>query len=802
MSGALSDIRVIDLSSDLAGAWAARLFGDQGADVILAEPPEGHCLRHEPPFATTSDGSKESALHAYANWNKRSVIIEDGVQLTSLVSNADVLITNQLAPFSGKTKIAIDALPTTGIHLSITPHGLTGPWASYPGNNLTLTSRVGWAAMNRRVDEPPLQLPLRQTGYIAGVAGFVSGVAAVIRRHQTGEGETVDLSQLEALSLTCYPWALMGNYIGGDRVRYGVTGARTKGKPGPLWQTSDGYINFGFGEWKRWTEALSYLGLDDFANDEVLIPVLGRQQKDLRPISTGLADSVISRNKWDIFNKLAELHCISGVVQNAHELLHCEQMKARSFYIQTNIGGQSRSTAGAPAKLSETPYQHYRSAPDIGEHNTDCDRIAQAVASRNGDKGAQPLAGIRVLTFTQAWSGTFATELLALLGADVVQIEARKRPDVWRGAGSPVPPAIRDENKEQSPLNTNGMYNSVNLNKRAITLDMGSEEGLAMFWEMLPHFDVVAENFSPHVMSKWGITLDTLREKKPDIIFASLSGYGRQGPWSEYPANGATTEPMSGFASVHGYEDDEAANTAGLIPDPITGYYFASSILSAIHHRNKTGQGQRIDEAMMEAVAVQMGDGMLHCDATGEVPRPRGNRHPRHAPHNVFQDSDGEWLAIAVDSDDAWLRLCETLNMDNEQSDDQLRSSEGRKAAESRIDDRLSALVAQSTASELEARLCRAGVAAAAVQPFEPVYADPSDHVLERGFMVQLTHVECGQHYYATAPWIMQGLGRPSVRVSPCFGAHSQEVFAEELGLSAADYERLEAEGITGKSRL
>ena len=110
-----------------------------------------------------------------------------------------------------------------------------------------------------------------------------------------------------------------------------------------------------------------------------------------------------------------------------------------------------------------------------------------------------------------------------------------------------------------------------------------------------------------------------IAREKTDIIFASLSGYGRQGPWSEYPANGATTEPMSGFASVHGYEDDEAANTAGLIPDPITGYYFASSILSAIHHRNKTGQGQRIDEAMMEAVAVQMGDGMLHCDATGEV---------------------------------------------------------------------------------------------------------------------------------------------------------------------------------------
>lgn len=802
MSGALNDIRVIDLSTDLSGAWAARLFGDQGADVILAEPPTGHCLRHEPPFVANDDGDRESALHAYANWNKRSVVIQSETQLSELVGNADILITNERAPFSGLAETAIDALPENGIHLSVTPHGLTGPWASYPGNNLTLSSRVGWAAMNRRVDEPPLQLPVQQTGYITGVAAFVSGVAAVIRRQQSGQGETVDLSQLEALSLTCYPWALMGNYIGGDRVRYGVTGARTKEKPGPLWQTSDGYINFGFGEWKRWTDALTYLGVDEFANDEVFIPVLGRQQKDLKPVGQALADSVISRNKWDIFNKLAQLHCISGVVQNAQELLHCKQMKARSFHMQTNLGGKIRNTAGAPAKLSETPYQHHRDAPALGEHNGDSGRKTQPQAIVDGDKSTQPLSGVRVLTFTQAWSGTFATELLALLGADVVQIEARKRPDVWRGAGAPVPPAIRDENKEQSPLNTNGMYNSVNLNKRAITLDMGSEEGLSMFWQMLPSFDVVAENFSPHVMSNWGITMETLREKKPGIIFASLSGYGRQGPWSEFPANGATTEPMSGFASVHGYEDDAAANTAGLIPDPITGYYFAASILSAIHHRNKTGQGQRIDEAMMEAVAVQMGDGMLHCDATGEIPGPRGNRHPLHAPHNVYQDCDGEWLAIAVDSNESWQALCVTLGMMAEASDTTLSDAAGRKEAESRLDDLLSTIVAEDTAADLETRLCQAGVAAAAVQPFEPVYADPSEHVLDRGFMVQLIHAECGQHYYATAPWIMKSLGRPPVEVSPRFGEHSQEVFSEELGLTTADYERLEAEGITGTTRL
>ena len=144
--------------------------------------------------------------------------------------------------------------------------------------------------------------------------------------------------------------------------------------------------------------------------------------------------------------------------------------------------------------------------------------------SRSTGKPDLPLQGIRVLAFTQAWAGTFATQLLGLLGADVVQIESCKRPDVWRGAGAPVPPAVRNPDIEQNPLNNNGMYNTVNLNKRAITLDMANPRGRDMFWRMVPQFDVVADNFSPHVMGNWGVTMETLREHRKDIIFASVSG--------------------------------------------------------------------------------------------------------------------------------------------------------------------------------------------------------------------------------------------------------------------------------------
>ena len=118
-------------------------------------------------------------------------------------------------------------------------------------------------------------------------------------------------------------------------------------------------------------------------------------------------------------------------------------------------------------------------------------------------------------------------------------------------------------------------------------------KGKEIFWSLIENFDILVDNFSPHVMTNWGVSLESLREKRPDIIFASVSGYGRQGPIAEYPANGATTEPMAGFASMHGYEGDSGMNTGGLIPDPISGYYLASSILSAMHYRKqKRGTGR------------------------------------------------------------------------------------------------------------------------------------------------------------------------------------------------------------------
>ena len=791
MTKAFQEIRVIDLSNRLSGAYAARMFGDFGAEVILIEQAQGHPLRHQPPFMDGESGTRESLLHGYVNWNKRSVSgsIEDHV---SLIATADVIVTT-----STEIPDAVSQRSSDSVHLSITPHGLDGPLAEFPGNNLTTCARVGWSSINRYVDEPPLQLPLHQTGYISGVAGFVGAAAALFRRGNSGHGERVDVSEMEAMANTCAPWAELGLFIGGNRMAHGPNGKRDRGRAGPLWKTQNGAINYGYGDWAFWEEAMNFLELPELADDPEFVPVLGRNQKDTRPVRDGLEKASATRDKWELFHGLVQRRCIAGVVQNAQELLESEHLRSRNYIVPTQVGDRPVHAPGAPAKLSTTPWALDRRAPAIGEDDGD---VETTVPKQRRSAGAPdlPLKGIRVLAFTQAWAGTFATQLLGLLGADVVQIESCKRPDVWRGAGAPVPPAVRNPDIEQNPLNNNGMYNTVNLNKRAITLDMANPRGRDMFWRLVPQFDVLADNFSPHVMGNWGVTMETLREHRKDIIFASVSGYGATGPLAEYPANGATTEPMAGLSSIHGYAGEIAPKTGGLIPDPISGYYLAAAILVALNHRQRTGEGQRIDAAMIEAVAVQLGDAMLEFDGNGHLRAPSGNRHPQIAPHNVYRAKGDEWLAIAAETDTAFSSLAQLAGI----NDDRFASMALRKENEDALDDVIAKWTANVDAHATASQLCSLGIAAARVESFEAIYQEPSPQFLARDFLRPVTHPESGTHFMPMVPWVFENTARGTISHAPCFGQHSREVFDEELGVGPEEYQELEELGITGTERL
>ena len=802
MTGALDGVRVLDLSTRLAGAYCARLFGDFGADVRMLETERGHPLRREPPFLGGEPGPERSLLHAYVNANKTSWLDDGEDALTEQIAGADVIVTTE-APWPVRLRGALRSARPDAVVLSITPFGLEGPLAGTEANNLTLSAMSGWSFICGYEGEPPLTLPRHSSEFLAGVASFSGGAAALLRRQTTGQGTLVDVSELEAMIVSSAPWSLALILDPG-----GYTEAVHKHDRGrsPFLRATDGDMVAVLGQGPFWRDAMTVLGLAELADADSHEPAQRRQL--LTAVQGRIEEAVARHPRMELFELLSQVRGVAGVVQNTSDLFDNPHLRARNYFVETTVDGQRVERPGPQVKLSATPWTLRRDAPRLGEHQLP-NEVAEwppgaTPANRRGATvlPETPLAGVRVLTFTQAWSGPLGTELLALLDADVVQVEARRRPDVWRmyvaGYNTPVPPRIADPSRRQRGWNTIGLYNATNLNKRAITLDMQDPRGAEIFWRLLPRLDVFAESFNPHVLPNWGVTYETLQNARPDIIFASLSGYGATGPYASFPANGATIEPMSGLSSLNGYEADRAGNTGGLIPDPIGGMYLASSIVAALHHRARTGEGQRIDLSMMEVMASHLGDAVMEWSANGVLRGPGGNRHPRIAPHAVYATRDGQWLALSAEDDAEFRALAERIGMPDLAVEPRFATAAARKANEEALDDLIGAWCAKQDADVAASALLAAGCASARVSTLPEVLLSPNPQAVSRGFVTEQEHPEAGLHTVAVAPWRFGGRSVPLRRPSPCMGEHSFEIFRQELGMGRAEYEALVAAGVTG----
>ena len=244
MALAFDDVRVLDLSRRMSGAYAARLFGDFGAEVIMVEDSKGHTLRNQ------------EVLHSYINWNKKSVVCEDESEIAKFIKTSDVVVTDDVDPKSVLYNLVRDNKSKSTVHLSVTPHGMDGNLVGVSGNNLTACARTGFSYINVLEDEPPLQLPNTLVSYAAGVSGFITAAAVLHRVRLNGIGDSIDLSEVESLAVMNHPWSIQAIFDNRGDSR-GVLGAPPRGVPRPLWQARDGLINFGLGDFRNWTESNS-----------------------------------------------------------------------------------------------------------------------------------------------------------------------------------------------------------------------------------------------------------------------------------------------------------------------------------------------------------------------------------------------------------------------------------------------------------------------------------------------------------------------------------------------------------------
>jgi crotonobetainyl-CoA:carnitine CoA-transferase CaiB-like acyl-CoA transferase len=407
------------------------------------------------------------------------------------------------------------------------------------------------------------------------------------------------------------------------------------------------------------------------------------------------------------------------------------------------------------------------------------------------------LSGYRGLVLTQAWAGAYATELLALLGAEIVQVEARGRLDSWRGLGtSTIPAALRERGTPGDAWDLNPLFNSVNMSKRSITLDLSRPEGVDLFRRLLPRFDFVVENFSPRVMANLGIAYGDLRKLREDIVMVSMSAYGATGPWSPVPGIGGTIEPCSGMSSLLGYVDGPPLNSGHMYPDPVAGLYGFGAVITALAHRCRTGEGQYVDVSMQEACATFVGDEWMRYQETGLSPARRGNRHPAYAPHGIFRcTGEDQWVAVAAPDDPAWAAVIEVLGGD-ELGDERFATVQARQANETDLEAAISRRTIEHDKVELADALVSARVIAAPVLDVGEVLADPD--LAARGVLRAVTHSRAGDALQAGLPLRLANTSLPSWNSAPLHGEHSFEVLQQELDLDEKTYTTLVAAGITG----
>lgn len=385
----------------------------------------------------------------------------------------------------------------------------------------------------------------------------------------------------------------------------------------------------------------------------------------------------------------------------------------------------------------------------------------------NRSKG--PLDGVRVLDLTRVLAGPYCTMFLGDLGAEVVKVEQPGVGDDTRGWG---PPFAGGEST---------YFLCVNRNKKSITLDLKSTEGIELLKKLAACTDVLIENFRPGTMERLGLGEEVLRAVNPRLIYASLSGFGADGPMSEVPGYDLIIQAWGGLMSITGMPDGEPTKVGVAIVDLVAGLMLGKSIAAALFAREKLGVGQKIDTSLLEAeVACLVNTGSNYL-VEGKVPGRWGNAHPTIVPYQSFKTADG-FLVIGVASEGIWQRFCPAIGKAELADDSRFARNADRVANRGALIAILSEMFLSRATDTWLSLLNEAQVPCAPIQTIDKVFA--SSQVRHRDMLVEIDHPTAGSVRMAGIP-VKFSVTPPSVRLPPpLLGEHSGDVLAAWLRLS------------------
>ncbi len=401
-----------------------------------------------------------------------------------------------------------------------------------------------------------------------------------------------------------------------------------------------------------------------------------------------------------------------------------------------------------------------------------------------------PLYGLRVFDLSRILAGPTCSQLLGDLGADVIKIERPGAGDDTRKWG---PPYVKD--KDGKDTRESAYYLSSNRNKRSLAIDISQKAGQALAKRLIAKCDIMLENFKVGDMAKYGLSYADLAKDNPRLIYCSITGFGQTGPYAPRAGYDMLAQGLGGIMSVTGDSGTPPYKVGVGIADIMCGMYATSAILAALHHREKTGQGQYIDLSLLDTQVAWLANIGLNYLTSGKVPTRVGNEHPNIVPYNVMATSDGH-VILAVGNDQQFAKFCNFAGEAELAKDARFATNEQRVFNRRALYDHLEGTMRRKTQNEWVEGLAKLGVPCSPVNTIDQVFADPQ--VRAREMQIALPHPQAGKGKvdlignpirYSATPVDYR-------RAPPYLGQHTDEVLAEVLELSPAEIAELHAQKI------
>lgn len=769
-------LRVLEISSGVAGAYCGWLLSEMGADVARFSGPEPH-----------PDASDPIALglRFYAT-GKRTV---SDAGLARALEEADIVISDDPKLFVDMTGASPEAVAVRRPDLVVaisSVFGLTGPLADAAAVpvNAQAQASVAWAL--GEAGRPPLAIP---PGVLECQVGAHLAAASLLARRvaQTPDrGRVVDIALIDVLAH--YVGVNCRFYIhhGMEWRREGRRAAQSGGAyPFVILPCADGAVCLSGRtrpEWERFVEAM---GTPEWSQESRYQRLRAMGQEYPEEVDALIMPWLAARTKAEIEEIADRFRLTIAPLRDLAEVLDTPQFAHRDFLRKWSLGDRELTGVGLPFRVASA--RGDRQAPN------QANGLLSHVAPPRTASGDLPLAGMRVLDLGWVWSAPQVGSMLAQLGAEVIKVEHRKRPDNSRLSGV----IIRDGQRiEGQTMDMSPMFHQINKGKLGITLNLKEPAAIDVLKQLAARSDVVLENMSAGSLERSGIGYDTLSKVNPGLIMLAMSGAGQFGPASDMRTYAPTMSSFVGLESLVGYPDELPTGALNFaLGDPNAAIHALVALFAVLARRDATGEGGYVDLSQTEALFCTLMPYALQAQLSGRQPAPIGNHHPSMAPHGIYPASGtDQWLSLAVRDDRDWHSLCTLAASEAWARDPRFATAAGRIEDRIQLDQLLEKWTATQERDSLVSSLRAAGIPVAPVNDIDGLWND--SQIAARGMADLVELPGLGPETLFRAPWNISGVGIVSGTRGPIIGEHNDYVLRGLLGLSEEEFAELTEAGV------